>query len=110
MEWVNNQIEVWENKKLNLNINENFESDINSLNEVKYSVNSISSEIASLNLRKNIIIDAKQEFESKKSEIDTIPTASPRPSCPAAWIPPPPAAPCSGAAARCAYDEINPLR
>ena len=58
-------------KKSSLNINEDFESDINSLNEVKYSVNSVSSEIASLNLRKNIILDAKQDFESQKSDIDT---------------------------------------
>jgi uncharacterized protein YydD (DUF2326 family) len=71
LEWINNQIEVLNKKKSGLNINENFESDINSLNEIKYSVNSVSSEIASLNLRKNIIQDAKQDFESQKSDIDT---------------------------------------
>lgn len=70
LEWVNNQIEVLNKKKSELNINENFESDINSLNEVKYSLNSVSSEIASLNLRKNIILDAKQDFESQRSDID----------------------------------------
>ena len=71
LESVNNQIEVLSKKKSGLNINENFEADINSLNEIKYAVNSISSEIASLNLRKNIILDAKQDFESQKSDIDT---------------------------------------
>lgn len=71
LEWINNQIEALNKKKSGLNINENFESDINSLNEVKYSVNSISSEIASLNLRKNIITDAVQDFESQKSDIDS---------------------------------------
>lgn len=71
LEWVNNQIEVLNKKKSELNINENFEADINSLNEVKYSLNSISSEIASLNLRKNIILDAKRDFENQKSDIDT---------------------------------------
>ena len=70
LEWINNQIEALNKKKSSLNINENFESDINSFNEVKYSVNSVSSEIASLNLRKNIILDAKQDFESQKSDID----------------------------------------
>lgn len=70
LEWVNNQIEVLNKKKSELNINENFESDINSLNEIKYSLNSVSSEIASLNLRKNIILDAKQDFESQKSSMD----------------------------------------
>jgi uncharacterized protein YydD (DUF2326 family) len=70
LEWINSQIEALNKKKSNLNINENFESDINSLNEVKYSVNSVSSEIASLNLRKNIILEAKQDFESQKSDID----------------------------------------
>ncbi|MDR1368511.1 MAG: DUF2326 domain-containing protein [Dysgonamonadaceae bacterium] len=71
LDWINSQIEVLNKKKSELNINENFESDINSLNEVKYSVNSISSEIASLNLRKNIILDAEQDFESQRSDIDT---------------------------------------
>jgi uncharacterized protein YydD (DUF2326 family) len=70
LEWVNNRIGVLNRKKSELNINENFESDINLLNEVKYSVNSVSSEIASLNLRKNIILDAKQDFESHKSDVD----------------------------------------
>jgi uncharacterized protein YydD (DUF2326 family) len=70
LEWINNQIEALNKKKSSLNINKNFESDINSLNEVKYSINSVSSEIASLNLRKNIILDAKQDFESRKSDID----------------------------------------
>jgi uncharacterized protein YydD (DUF2326 family) len=70
LEWVNDQIEVLNKKKSELNINENFESDIKSLNEVKYAVNSVSSEIASLNLRKNIILDAKQDFESQKSDVD----------------------------------------
>lgn len=71
LEWVNNQIEVLNKKKAELNINENFEADINSLNTIKYSVNSVSSEIASLNLRKNIILDAKYDFESQKSDVDT---------------------------------------
>lgn len=70
LEWVNNQIETLNKKKSELNINENFESDINSLNEIKYSLNSVSSEIASLNLRKNIILDAKQDFESQKTDMD----------------------------------------
>ncbi|MDH8701326.1 uncharacterized protein YydD (DUF2326 family) [Dysgonomonadaceae bacterium PH5-43] len=70
LEWVNDQIEVLNKKKSNLNINEDFESDINLLNKVKYSVNSVSSEIASLNLRKNIILDAKQDFEYQKSGVD----------------------------------------
>jgi uncharacterized protein YydD (DUF2326 family) len=70
LEWINSQIKILNKKKSGLNINEDFESDINSLNEFKYSVNSVSSEIASLNLRKNIILDAKQDFESQKSDVD----------------------------------------
>lgn len=69
--WIDNQIGVLNKKKSKLNINENFEADINSLNEVKYSVNAVSSEIASLSLRKNIILEAKQDFESQKSDMDT---------------------------------------
>ncbi|MDR1503837.1 MAG: DUF2326 domain-containing protein [Prevotella sp.] len=70
LEWINGQIDALNKKKSGLNINENFEADINSLNEAKYSVNSVSSEIASLNLRKNIILDAKKDFESQKSDVD----------------------------------------
>lgn len=70
LEWINNQIEILNKKKLELNINENFETDLESLNNIKYSVNSISSEIASLNLRKNIILEAKSDFESQKSDIN----------------------------------------
>lgn len=70
LEWTTNQIDALNVKKSKLNINENFEEDINSLNKVKYTLNSVSSEIASLSLRKNIILEAKQDFESQKSEID----------------------------------------
>jgi uncharacterized protein YydD (DUF2326 family) len=70
LDWINSEIDDLNKKKSTLNINENFESDINLLNEVKYSVNSVSSEIATLNLRKGIILDAKQDFESQKSDID----------------------------------------
>jgi len=70
LELVDDRIAVLNKKKSELNINEDFESDLQSLNEIKYSVNSISSEIASLNLRKNIILEAKRDFEMQKSDID----------------------------------------
>lgn len=71
LEWVNSEIEDLNKKKSELNINENFEADLNALNDVKYTVNSLSSEIATLNLRRNIILDAKNDFESQQSNIDT---------------------------------------
>lgn len=71
LRWIDDQISCLNKKKSDLNINENFEYDIESLNKIKYRINQISSEISSLNLRKNIILDAKHDFESQKSDIDT---------------------------------------
>ena len=70
LEWLNNQIAALNEKKSALNINEDFESDINALNKLKYAVNTLSSEIATLTLRKNIILEAKQDFEAQNSNID----------------------------------------
>ena len=42
--------------KSNLSLNENFESDLNNLNEVKYKINKLSSEIGKLNIRKILLM------------------------------------------------------
>ncbi len=67
---INNDIEVLSKKKSSFNLNENFERDLDKLNEVKYKVNKISSVIGKLNIRKDLIKEAETELNSSKSDID----------------------------------------
>ncbi|WP_378184150.1 DUF2326 domain-containing protein [Aquimarina sp. SS2-1] len=67
---IENEIEELNNKKSKLNLNENFDSDLNKLNQIKYKINKLSSEISKINIRKELIIEAKNDLEANKSEID----------------------------------------
>jgi len=69
---IDNEIDALNKKKTNLNLNENFEADLDALNEVKYEINKLSSEVSKLNIRKSIINDALTELEASSSNIDTI--------------------------------------
>ena len=67
---IDSDIEKLNRKKANLNLNENFEKDLDKLNSLKYQINKISSEISKLNIRRDIILEAKQELEANVSNID----------------------------------------
>lgn len=67
---IENDIEELNVKKSKLNLNENFDSDLNKLNEIKYEINKLSSEISKINIRKELIIEAKNDLEAHKSKID----------------------------------------
>lgn len=67
---IEQDIEELNKKKSNLNINENFEADLDNLNNLKYKINKLSSEISNLNIRKELILEAKKELESENSNID----------------------------------------
>lgn len=67
---IESDIEQLNFKKLKLNLNENFERDLNELNEVKYEINKLSSEISKLSIRKELIFETKNELESNNVEID----------------------------------------
>lgn len=67
---IENDIEKLNVKKSKLNLNENFDSDLNKLNQTKYEINKLSSEISKINIRKELIIEAKIDLEAHKSEID----------------------------------------
>lgn len=69
---IENEIVALNKKKTNLNLNENFEADLDALNELKYEINKLSSEVSKLNIRKSIINDALTELEASSSNIDTI--------------------------------------
>lgn len=67
---VETDIEKLNIKKSTLNLNEDFDSDLNKLNQIKYEINKLSSEISKIKIRKELIIEAKNDLESHKSEID----------------------------------------
>lgn len=67
---IEQDIEKLNKKKINLNINTNFENDLNSLNSIKYAINKISSELSNLNIRKELILEAEEALEASKSNID----------------------------------------
>lgn len=57
-------------KKASFNLNENFEQDLDELNLIKYKINKTSSTISNLNIRKNLIEEAKNEMEQNITSID----------------------------------------
>lgn len=67
---VNARINELQQQKASLNINPNFSEDMDRLNEVKYNINKISSNIHSLCIRRDMIIDAQQDLGTQKSSID----------------------------------------
>ncbi|MFZ3385457.1 MAG: DUF2326 domain-containing protein [Candidatus Methanoperedens sp.] len=67
---INNKIEELNKLKANFNLNENFEADLDKLNNLNYQINKTSSEISKLNIRRNLILEAELELNSTKSDID----------------------------------------
>ena len=67
---LEDEIAELKNKKSLLNINENFEEDLNTLNEIKYKINRLTSLITKLEIRRDMIIEAKNEMEKDVSSID----------------------------------------
>lgn len=64
------EIKEFEDRKSSLNLNPNFESDLDTLNDINYKINVISSEITRIELRKNLILEAQREMQSKIAKID----------------------------------------
>ena len=67
---IENEIEVLDKRKSNLNINENFENDLKNLNQLKYQINLLSSELGKLSIRKDLIDETTRELLSSASKID----------------------------------------
>lgn len=67
---IDEDIAVLNRKKDRFNLNENFESDLEQLNRIKYQINNASSKISKMNVRKSIIQEAKSEMEHNVSKID----------------------------------------
>lgn len=67
---IDGDIEKLNYKKSQLNLNPDFETDLNYLNQIKFSINSLSSDLTALNIRKDIINETLKEFELEKADID----------------------------------------
>jgi uncharacterized protein YydD (DUF2326 family) len=67
---LNGEIDVLNRRKSNFNLNENFEADLDRLNQVKYQINLVSSEIGKLNIRRDLIEEARDDLEKGASNID----------------------------------------
>jgi uncharacterized protein YydD (DUF2326 family) len=68
---INLDVQKLNKRKDNLNLNENFENDLNKFNDLKYQISKVSSELSRLSIRRDIIQEAKQELESNLSNVDT---------------------------------------
>ncbi|MDD2539725.1 MAG: DUF2326 domain-containing protein [Desulfuromonadaceae bacterium] len=64
------EIERLDRRKSSFNLNENFEVDLDRLNGVKYQINLTSAEIGRLNIRRDLIIEAKRDLEQSTAQID----------------------------------------
>lgn len=67
---VKNNIKVLEVKKRKLNINENYESDLHTLNDLKLRINNISSRISELTLKEQLLLETQEELKQDMSQVD----------------------------------------
>lgn len=67
---LEDEINELNDKKSNLNVNPNFEKDLDNLNKIRYVINKESSKITNLKMRRDLIIDSKNEILENKSNID----------------------------------------
>ncbi len=64
------EIELLNRRKANFNLNESFEADLDQLNQVRYQLNLLSSEIGRLNIRRDLIHEARRDLEQGAARID----------------------------------------
>lgn len=67
---VEAKIEELEARKASLNVNPDFENLVSQLNKTKCQINVINVDIATLELKKNTILETRKEIESQQSNVD----------------------------------------
>jgi len=67
---VNRNIENLEKKKSHFNLNENYENDLQKLNQIKSDINRLSTLIGQLELRKELILESKYELDKEIANIN----------------------------------------
>jgi uncharacterized protein YydD (DUF2326 family) len=68
--FINSKIEELNQKKNLFVINENYGDDINELNKTKTELNSVSTLLSRLQMRRDLIFESKDELENEHSKID----------------------------------------
>ena len=63
---IDKTINELENKKDDFEINENFEKEFDELNRVKLDINKLSTAISKQEIRKNLILESKDELENNE--------------------------------------------
>jgi uncharacterized protein YydD (DUF2326 family) len=69
--FVNGKIEKLNKQKETFNINENYSEDIDKLNETKYKLNKLSTEVSKLEMRRDLILESKEDLEKEYTQIDS---------------------------------------
>ena len=67
---INRNIEQLEKKKKQFNLNENYEIDLEKLNQIKSDINKLSTNISQLEMRKELILESKKELEKEIANIN----------------------------------------
>jgi hypothetical protein len=67
---IEDEISALNERKSGFNLNEDFEADLEKLNTIKYRINQTSSLLGKMNIRKNLIEEAKIELEQSMASID----------------------------------------
>ncbi|HMS41304.1 MAG TPA: DUF2326 domain-containing protein [Pyrinomonadaceae bacterium] len=67
---VNRKINELEKTKTQFNLNENYNEDLSLLNQTKVSINTFSTEISRLEMRRELILESKTDLEKDIAEID----------------------------------------
>lgn len=70
LKMIEDQINELNKKKDTFNLNDSLEIDLEELNNVKYNINKVSSQISKMEIRKSLIKEAKAELENNISTID----------------------------------------
>ncbi|PMZ85751.1 MULTISPECIES: DUF2326 domain-containing protein, partial [unclassified Pseudomonas] len=68
---LNEEISKLNHRKSTFNLNENFESDLSTLNNIKFEISQLSSEIGRLNIRRSLVLEAQSDLSSNVANIDT---------------------------------------
>ncbi|SFJ03530.1 Uncharacterized protein YydD, contains DUF2326 domain [Kaistella treverensis] len=67
----NDKIKELDEQKANFNLNEQYDEDIEKLNQVKYALNRTATEISQLEVRRDLIIESKDDLEQEYANINT---------------------------------------
>ena len=69
--FLSGKIEELNQRKNSFNLNENYSTDIDKLNEIKSNLNRSATELSRLEMRKDLILESKEDLEQEYTQIDT---------------------------------------